>query len=278
MASRTTSRSLLATAAAAVVFFPPSITMGAPEWVDRGLTMRQFGVAIDAGIGIAHNAAGDFSGGGVSLDGAFGILDNLEVGLRFGLRVGDVDAKSLQADQYGRLFDLQSYGAGNSLFATPELRITGRVLDLSVVELGVEGRIYFPFATGTFFSFMFGAPVRLHISRILRIDTGVYVPVVFVSTPGQTQNAVTLNIPAEFWFQATRDFFVGPIVELRLNGENNDEPALGVDHSAGLLFGVGLGYALSRYADLKATFLFPQVNGSPGPDIAAGLGLGLHFD
>jgi hypothetical protein len=277
MTSGTTSRSLLATAAAAVVLGASGGAMAAPEWVDRGLTMRQFGVAVDAGLGIAHNAAGDFSGGGLNLDGAFGILDNLEVGLRFGLRIGGVDAKGLEADQYGRLFDLETYGAGQSLFANPELRVTGRVLDLSVVEVGVEGRIYFPFATGTFFSFMLGAPVRLHISRILRIDTGLYVPVVFISPAGQTQNAVTLNIPAEFWFQATRDFFIGPIVELRLNGEGSFDPALGVDHSAGLLFGLGLGYQLSRYADLKASFLFPQLNGTPG-DIAAGLGLGLHFD
>jgi hypothetical protein len=264
--------------AGGAALFLSTVTAGAaPEWVDRGLTMKQFGVSIDAGVGIAHNIAGDFSGGGVNLDGAFGILDNLEVGVRFGVRIGDADAKSLEADQYGRLFDLQTYGAGASLFANPELRVTGRVLDLSVVEVGVEGRIYFPFADGTFFSFMVGAPVRVHVSRILRIDTGVYVPVTFFRAALGNTNGISVNIPAEFWFQATRDFFVGPIAEIRLNGEDNNTPGLGVDHEAGVLFGVGLGYQVSRYADLKASFLLPQLNGTPGPDFAAGLGIGLHF-
>jgi hypothetical protein len=251
-----------------------------PEWVDRGLTLHQFGLAMEAGLGIAHSAQGGFSGGGVNLDGAFGILDNLEVGLRFGLRVGDADAKYLQADQYARLYDLETFGAGASLFANPELRLLGRVLDLSFLELGAEGRVIFPFANGTEFSFTLGAPVRLHLGRIVRIDTGLYVPVVFFDGG----DAVSINLPAEFWFQITRDFFAGPITEIRLN---NSDTGLGsvtngvegnyADRGAGFLLGIGLGYQLSRFADFKTSFLLPRLIGASGPDFAAGVGVGLHF-
>jgi hypothetical protein len=250
-------------------------SLAAPEWVDRGLTMRQLGVSFDLGVGVAHtDAAGGETGAGLNLEAALGILDNLEVGVRTGIRMGD-GAKATQADEPGRLFDLETYGTGQDVFANPELRILGRVLDLSVVELGVEGRVYAPVEAGTRFSFMLGAPVRLHFGRIVRIDTGIYVPFVFdnPNVLGPAASAVSVNIPAEFWFQVTPSFFLGPLAELRLN---NDDAALGFDHAAGVLLGLGLGYQISRFADFKVAFYFPRIN--TGADFGAGAGLGLHFD
>lgn len=251
--------------------------LAAPEWVDRGLTMRQLGVAFGAGLGIAHtDENGGHTGPGLDLEAAVGVLDNLEIGLRAGVRIGD-GAKGAQADQQGRLFDLETYGTGEDLFSNPELRITGRLLDLSRVELGLEGRFEIPFEFGTRFSFMFGVPVRLHFARLVRIDTGVYVPVAFYE-PNQgapIANAVSANIPVLVWFQATRNFFLGPLTELRIN---NNDPALGVDHGTGVLFGLGLGYQISRFADFKAMFDFPRINETPGPAFGGGVGLGLHFD
>jgi len=249
--------------------------MAAAEWVDRGLTLPQLGVSFDLGVGIAHTSGGPDTGVGSSLEAALGILDNLEIALRVGLRMGD-DAKATQADGQGRLFDLETYGTGTDLFANPELRVLGRLVDLSVVELGLEGRLSMPFETGTRTSFLVGIPVRLHFGRIVRIDTGAYVPVVFYSNGGgPVANAVSVNLPAAVWFQVARRFFLGPLAELRIN---NDDPALGVDRATGLLLGVGLGYQISRFADFKADFDFPRVNGTPGPDFGAGAGLGLHFD
>jgi hypothetical protein len=63
------------------------------------------------------------------------------------------------------------------------------------------------------------------------------------------------------------------MTELRFNDSVGN---LGFDLASGALFGFGLGVALSRFADLKADFLFPRVNG--GPDFGAGVGIGLHFD
>jgi hypothetical protein len=253
----------------------PAPALAAPEWVDRGLTMRQLGVSFDLGLGLAHSAPpNDLTGPGLNLEAAFGVLDNLEIGVRTGLRIGN-DAENLRADEQGRLFDLETYGTGHALFANPELRILGRPLDLSVIELGLEGRVYLPFEADTRFSFMLGVPVRLHFGRIVRFDTGAYFPVLFYTNGGgPVVDTVSVNVPVEIWFQATRSFFLGPIAELRIN---DTDPWLG-DHGAGVLLGVGLGYQISRFADLKAAFDFPRINGSPGPDFGAGVGLGLHFD
>jgi hypothetical protein len=264
-----------ATLAFAFLFALGGRGFAAPEWVDRGLTMRQFGISFDAGLGLAHEVGTpESTGAGLNLEGAFGILDNLEIGLRTGLRIGDRQSKSLQADDDGRLFDLETYGTGQDLFANPEVRLLGRVLDLSVVELGIEGRVVLPFEAGTRFSFMFGVPLRLHFARLVRIDTGVYVPAIFYENgDGTVGSAVTVNVPIEAWFQVTRSFFLGPMTEFRFNDNVGN---LGFDRASGALFGFGLGVALSRFADLKADFLFPRVNG--GPDFGAGVGIGLHFD
>jgi hypothetical protein len=250
-------------------------SFAAPEWVDRGLTLRQLGLSLDAGLGLAHvTGPPEATGAGVNLEGAFGLLDDLEIGVRSGLRIGDRQAKATQADAAARLFDLETYGTGRDLFANPEIRLLGRALDLSAVELGVEGRAFLPFEAGTRFSFMFGVPVRLHFARLVRIDTGVYVPVIFYGNgDGTTGNAVTINVPVEAWFQVAPTLFLGPLAELRLN---DNAGSLGADRASGLLLGFGLGYRISRFADVKADFLFPRVNA--GPDFGAGAGMGLHFD
>jgi len=269
-------RWFVASACALLVLAFAGSSFAASEWVDRGLTMPQLGVSFDLGVGVAHtNGAAADTGVGLNLEAALGILDNLQISLRAGLRMGG-GAKATQADAQGRLFDLETYGTGGDLFANPELRVLGRLLDLSVVELGLEGRLYVPFETGTRTSFLLGVPLRLHFGRIVRIDTGVYVPVIFYDIGGgPVANAVSANIPVAVWFQATRRFFVGPLAEIRAN---NDDAALGIDRAAGVLLGLGLGYQISQFADFKASFDFPRLNGSPGPDFGAGAGLGLHFD
>ncbi len=256
----------------------------APQWVDRGLTMRQLGIAFDLGLGVATNegaAPAATAGPGLNLDGAIGILDNLELGVRFGMRLGD-GAENAQADQQGRLFDYETYGTGNDLFANPEVRLTGRLLDLSAFELGLEGRFTLPFERNTRFSFMPGVPMRVHLARIIRIDTGVYVPVVLhepgiVPAGAAVATAVSVNIPVFLWFQATPQLFLGPLTEFRIN-DPNTAGSLGVDHGTGVLFGAGAGYSISRFADIKGAFVFPRINGTPGPDIGFGVALGLHFD
>ena len=247
----------------------------APPWVERGLTLPQFGVAFDAGLGIAHVTGNgnpdnpDRTGPGLNLDLDFGITHNLEIGLRTGVRFGD-DAKATQADRYGRLFDTETYGTGGDLFANPEFLIRGRLVNVRVFELALEGRVYLPFEQGTYPGMMFGVPMRFHLGGIARIDLGLYVPVIF--TPRDVTDVV--SIPAQFWFQPTDRFFIGPMTGLRFlhfPGPANDR--------TDVLFGLGLGYQVSRFADIKTDFLFPRINGTPaGREFGFGFGVGLTFD
>jgi hypothetical protein len=102
----------------------------------------------------------------------------------------------------------------------------------------------------------------------------MYVPVIFYENDDATTgHAVAVDVPIEAWFQVTPTLFLGSLTQLRLNdGIRN----LGEERASGVLFGMGLGYQISRFADLKADFFFPRING--GPDFGAGAGLGLHFD
>src|SRR5579871_5100737 len=136
MAPRRLARCWMGGVSLLLVAGAPRTASAAFEWVDRGLTLPQLGLKFDLGAGVAHvNGPPEDTGVGLSFDAAIGVLDNLEIGLRFGLRMGS-GAKATQADSYGRLFDLETYGTRGDLFANPELRVLGRLLDLSLVEIG----------------------------------------------------------------------------------------------------------------------------------------------
>ncbi len=269
---------VVVTIAAASAAVAPSAE-AAPEWVDRGITLPRFGLAFDAGLGIAHDSGplggNSYTGPGLNLEGAFGITSDLTIGLRTGVRFGD-DAKILRADQYGRLYDTETYGTGVDTFANPEFRIRGRILNLHVFELGLEGRAYLPFENGTYFGMMFGVPVAFHLGGVLRIDTGVYVPVVFF--PRDTFTVV--SIPGQFWFQVTDRLWLGPMTGVRVHNHRLFiPPDNGPDNDTDFLLGFGLGYQISRFADFKTDFIFPRINGPGGArTFGTGVGLGLNFD
>jgi hypothetical protein len=243
----------------------------APEWVDRGITLPQYGLALDTGVGIAHAEPGDFTGVGLNLEGAFGITRNFEIGLRTGVRFSD-DAKATHADEYGRLFDTETYDTGGDIFANPELLVRGRLVNLGVLELGLEGRVYIPAAHATDFGVMLGVPLAFHLGHLVRIDTGAYVPVVF-SDPVES----LVSIPGQFWIQPTRHFFLGPILDLRFHSAA--PPPAPVREETTLLLGFGFGYSFGPFADLKVQFLFPNIATGTEPvgNFGAGVGLGLHF-
>jgi hypothetical protein len=248
----------------------------APPWVDRGITLPRFGLSLDAGLGIAHfsvpdPAAHSPTGAGLNLEGAFGITSNLEIGLRTGVRLGD-DAKFLQADRYGRLFDTETYGTGVDTFANPEFHIRGRLINVHILELGLEGRAYLPFETGTRFGVMFGVPVALHFGGTVRLDTGVYVPVIFYNN-----TATVVSIPGRLWIQATDRFWLGPITAIHIYSGPPLVPFSRND--ADVLIGFGLGYQISRFADFKTQLIFPRINGDAAARLFGfGVGIGLNFD
>ena len=238
----------------------------APEFLYRGLTLPRGEVALDLGLGYGHaplDAERSLGGFGMNLEIAGGIAPELELGLRTGVRFDD-DGQATQADGYGRTFDTETYDAGSDRLANPELRLRWSVARGPVALLGLEGRAYLPFANGSRFGFMLALPIAFRLGRV-RIDTGLYVPVLFYDP---TQTAV--SIPVHIWIQASPTFWLGPLLGVRIENPGG--------HDA-YPFGFGLGSALNRDVDLRAWFLFPDLNRDEGArTFGAGVGLEIRFE
>ncbi|MDF2693808.1 MAG: hypothetical protein K0S65_2191 [Labilithrix sp.] len=148
--------------------------------------------------------------------------------------------------------------------ANPEFRIRWVAYSGSIAEVGLDGRVIVPVDGFSKAGLMFGVPLAFHVSDLLRIDTGAYIPIVF----GDRLNG--LSIPAYFWFQTSERLWLGPMARLQFV---NAGP--GTDHDGHLLLGFGLGYQVASAVDLKTMILFPTVE----DDIIrhVGVGVGVQF-
>ncbi|AKV04544.1 hypothetical protein AKJ09_11207 [Labilithrix luteola] len=219
------------------------------------------------GLGVAHADPGgprSLTGPGLNLEGALGITDNVELGLRTGVRFGD-EARALQADQYGRTLWTETYGTRFSTGANPEFRVRWNFYSGSVAEVGLDARVYLPFEDGSRIGFMAGLPLAFHVADFMRIDTGVYLPVVFTDP-----EFVAFSIPGYFWFQTSSRFWLGPMSALRIvdNGPGPTE--------TDLLLGFGMGYQVAPAVDLKWQLYFPRINQDAGARTFGG-GFGVEF-
>jgi hypothetical protein len=266
---RRIARTILALASLVAVMLGSSLpAAAAPRYVDRSLTLPRLVFQGDPGLGVAHLRFGqqDFTGAGVNLEGAIGITDSFELGLRTGIRFGD-DARLLGADAFGRTLFTETYGTAFDTVANPEFRLRWAAYSGSVAEIGLDGRVYLPFETGSRFGMMFGVPIAFHIADLLRIDLGVYIPIV-TGDPTFT----VISVPAYFWFQVSNHVWLGPMVGLR--HVNPGGPLASHDD---LLVGFGLGYQVSSSVDLKWQLFAPRVNGNDGDARVYGGGMGVAF-
>ena len=233
-----------------------------PPWVDRHVVLPEHDWAFDLGMGIAHDYAPPQNPTGVGFDfeGAVSPVDRLEIGVRTGVRIGD-DGRATQADAYGRLFDRQTFGTFHDVVADPEIRVRGALLRGNIVEVGAEGRLFLPVEQGSEVGILFGVPLLFHLGEVARIDTGLYVPVVFESPVD-----ASLSAPVDVWFQATRKLWLGPMTGFvyDFTSRHADVP-----------LGLGLGYQVVRNVDLKAEFLFPALNDTQGAQ-TFGVGFGMQ--
>jgi hypothetical protein len=240
---------VLAVALAGVLAAPRAFA--APPWVDRHIVLPEYDWSFDFGVGIAHDyaPANPPTGAGLDTEIVVSPVDRLEIGIRTGLRIGD-DGRATQADQYGRLFDYPTFGTNHDDFANPELRVRGALLRAPIVEIGVEGRLFLPAEHGSDAGIMFGVPFLFHLGHVARIDTGVYVPVLFYNPVD-----AYISLPIDVWFQATPRLWLGPITGVVIHPSANH---------ADVPFGLGLGYQAVRNVDLKTQFLFPALNDTQG--------------
>ena len=240
----------------------------ASQWVFRGLTLPRGDVALGFGLGLGHepiDANRSITGFGMNLEIAFGVTHELELGLRTGFGLGD-DGDATRADRYGRPFETETYGTGTDRVANPELRMTWAVAQGSTVQLGLEGRVYLPIERNTRVGVMFALPLRLRLGAA-RIDTGVYVPILFYDP---TRSAI--SFPLHLWIQASRTLWLGPLLGVRIvnqgGGSHNEYP-----------LGFGLGVTLQSAIDLRTWFLFPDISGDAAARrFGAGVALQIRFE
>jgi hypothetical protein len=262
--SRWTGGALIGAAAVAALF--GARAEAAPEWIYRPLTLPRGDIALDLGLGFGHapiDANTSTSGFGMNLEIAGGLTHDLELGFRTGVRFDD-GGQATQADKYGRLFDTETYGTGFDRMANPELRLRWTVARGANVHLGLGTRFYLPIETGTRFGVMFEVPLVLRVG-ILRIDTGLYVPLLFYDP---TRSIV--SIPVHLWIQASSTFWLGPLFGLQINNPGGHD---------GYPFGFGIGSSLSRQIGLRAWFLFPDLNRDQAARwFGAGIALQIRFE
>jgi hypothetical protein len=237
-------------AAAAVTLAAAPARAEAP-WIYRGIVLPRHDIELDIGLGLGHApdpapSDGSVTGFGLNLEIIAGITHNFELGFRTGFRLDD-GGQITQADSYGRPFDTETYGTNGDRMANPELRFRWAVARGPAAELGLELRAYLPIEAGSRFGFMFGLPIMLRAGDIVRLDTGLYVPVIFYD-PTRT----VVSFPLHIWIQATHRLWFGPLLGIRVvsqGGSHTEYP-----------LGFGLGTMLSRSIDLRTWFLFPDMN------------------
>ena len=245
----------------------------APQWIFRGLTLPRGDVALDLGLGLGHEPDGpdrSITGFGLNLEIAFGISHELELGFRTGTRIG-ADGEATRADRYGRPWETEApaIAYGTDALANPEVRMRWAVAQGSTLQLGLEGRVYLPIEARTRAGVMFAVPLRLRLGAA-RIDTGVYVPIVF--TDPTTSSAI--SFPFHLWIQAGPALWLGPLLGVRIvnqGGASHNEYPLG--------FGLGLG--LTRAIDLRTWILFPDISGdgdAAARHFGAGVALQIRFE
>jgi len=242
-------RTLLGLAAATAVALATPRAMAAPPWVDRHLTLPAGTWAFDMGLGIAHiPGPPDTAGAGINLEAAVGLTDRIELGVRTGLRFGDAGDRAVEPDNYGRLFDREYVAGRDDVLANPELRVRGALLRGPVVDLALEGRLFVPIE-GNQAALEFGAPVALHLGDSVRIDTGVYIPMLLDYTP-----PFGLIIPVDLWIQLNRRLWLGPMTGFSVVRFADNTTLTEVS------MGFGLGYQILRNLDFKSMFLLPALN------------------
>jgi hypothetical protein len=258
----TSSRAILKFAVFLFLLLVPPNARAAAPWVDRAITLPGRAWAFNFGLGLGHVPGGGV-GPGLNVEGAVSIAHGVQIGLRTGLRFGD-NARAAEADYFGRPFDTQTFGTGRDTVANPEFHVRARLIESQAVEVGVEGRAYAPFSQG--FGILAGIPVAFHFGRVARLDTGVYVPILFYDP-----TRAYVSIPFLLWFQTSSRLWLGPMSGAIVDTDRGGRTMVPL--------GFGLGYAVTGSLDFKTQFLFRDVaHGNSSEWWGFGAGLEVRID
>jgi hypothetical protein len=229
----------------------------AESYVYRPLTLRRSEWSLDFGVGVGH--APSITGAGLNFELAVGLTSFVQLGFRSGYRFSD-EGRATAADVYGRTFETETYDIGGAPFSNPELSLKWS-LARSTAELALDTRVYLPTADGSRLGVLVGLPIALHLGSSARIDTGIFVPIVFTDPVSSI-----ISIPLHLWIQADH-IYLGPLTGIRIHNPGG--------HST-VPLGFGLGAAIAHETDLRTWLLFPDVSADHGTRIF-GFGVGLEF-
>jgi hypothetical protein len=233
-------------------------------FVHQPITLHHSEWQLDLGLGIGHADRSppfdDITGFGLNLELHAGLSSSLELGVRTGIRLG-TEGRIMRADGYGRAFETETYGTGSDEIANPEVSLRLALVRTPAVALALEGRLYLPIEDGTPFGIMLAVPLHLHLGDRARLDSGIYVPIIFT----EPTTSKVISVPLHLWFQVDPSVALGLLTGVRLY-----RPGSGYT----VPLGVGLNYGVSNATDLRLWFLFPNVKGSGATDVF-GLGIAL---
>ena len=163
-------------------------------FAERPLTLPRMTLAPEVSLDVAHVALGGLgsaTSAGMEIGAHFGILDDLEVGAVV----------------------LPLEFSPDFAYGNPRLEATFRFLK-GTVEMGARLRTLFGIHSGnTGVVIEPGLPILIHIGEAARIDTGVFVPMAFGTSPGdlpaQSNTTIGLNIPFQFIYDVVPEFHIG---------------------------------------------------------------------
>jgi hypothetical protein len=113
---------------------------------------------------------------------------------------------------------------------------------------------------------MMGVPLAFHLGRVARLDTGVYIPVLFADP-----TVTAFSLPLDAWFQVSPKLWLGPMTGVVV-GTNTNAPT-------NISLGFGLGYQVASFVDLKTMVLVPDINHSPVfRAVGAGIGVQIRIE
>ena len=183
---------------------------------------------------------------GINLEMAVGLTDRVELGVRTGLRFGDGPDRALEPDNYGRLFDRQYFDGGNDVRRQPgAARALAPSLRGPVAELGLEGgsssrRDRHRAGLEP------GVPIALHLGDSVRLDTGVWMPILFA------EPAARHLVPLDIWIQVSPRVWLGPMTGLP-GGRIGDRATETL-----VSMGFGLGYQIARISTSRRCSSSPR--------------------
>ena len=229
----------------------------AHSFAQRSLTLPSSAFELGLGLGLAHLDVIDYTGLGINLEVGYGLSSSLELRFRTGLRLGE-SARVINADYYGRPVETETYNLGNDTVANPQLGLRFQLARSQAVELALDTHAILPLDGD--FGLLVGLPIALRLGDRLRLDTGLYLPIIFTD-----DTRVDISVPFHLWIKVNPSLFLGPITGVYFYDSGGKA----------VPFGFGVGSSISYDAEVRFWLLFPDVSQDGGAK-NFGLGVGLY--